>query len=210
MGFQSHLSLQPHSHVCQDQLSSYEGLQIANVDGQKHSTYTRSRCSYVARVYTADPRSQLKGSSWTSRLAPGRAETSLQCSFSATLVWMIQWEVEGVENPDTSLVRRLQHHCLFETKTKVGNKANTRKTTESGGEVLKNLTRLWPGSSSTRANRGQSNEGRHRRQKERGKNKEGGRVCAPRIEGKRKLEALISLQSEQSDTEGEIREMDER
>ena len=35
------------------------------------------------------------------------------------------------------------------TNTKVGNKANTRKTTESGGEVLKNLTRLWPGSSST-------------------------------------------------------------
>ena len=60
---------------------------------------------------------------------------------------MIQWEVEGVENPDTSLVRRLQHHCPFETKIKMGNKANTRKTTESGGEVLKNLTRLWPGSS---------------------------------------------------------------
>ena len=97
------------------------------------------------------------------------------------------------------------------TNTKVGNKANTRKTTESGGEVLKNLTRLWPGSSSTRANRAQSNEGRHRREKERGKNKEGGRVCAPRIEGKRKLEALISLQSEQPGTGEEIRaEMDER
>ena len=152
-----------HSHVCQDQLSSYGGLQIANVDGQKHSTHTRSRCSYVARVHTADPRSQLKGSSCTrtSRLAPGRAETSLQCSFSATLVWMIQWGVEGVENPDTSLVRRLQHHCHYEYQYKGGggNKANTRKTTESGGEVLKNLTRLWPGSSSTRANRAQSNEG---------------------------------------------------
>ena len=90
------------------------------------------------------------------------------------------------------------------TNTKVGNKANTRKTTESGGEVLKNLTRLWPGSSSTRANRAQSNEGRHRREKERGKNKEGGRVCAPRIEGKRKLEALISLQSEQPGTGGKL------
>ena len=138
MGFQSHLSLQPHSHVCQDQLSSYGGLQIANVDGQKHSTHTRSRCSYVARVHTADPRSQLKGSSCTrtSRLAPGRAETSLQCSFSATLVWMIQWGVEGVENPDTSLVRRLQHHCHYEYQYKGGEQGQHQKNNREWGRSV--------------------------------------------------------------------------
>ena len=82
----------------------------------------------------------------------------------------------GVENPDTSLVRRLKHtnwkkqqkNRQGETKRKT-NKAGNRKkgptaqqTTkpdkrnkkrggERGGQVLKNLTRLWPGSSSTQS-----------------------------------------------------------
>ena len=120
---------------------------------------------------------------------------------------MIQWEVEGVENSDTSLVRRLQHHCLFETKTKVGNKAQ-KNNREWGRSVEKPDTSL----ARQFKHQGKSSSVKRRKAQEakRGKNEEGGRVCAPRIEGKRKLEALISLQSEQSDTEGEIGEMDER
>ena len=67
----------------------------------------------------------------------------------------------GVENPDTSLVRRLKHSCQYrntksrkrrdpKTKTnKTESDQNKPKTKGGREEVLKNLTRLWPGSSST-------------------------------------------------------------
>ena len=68
----------------------------------------------------------------------------------------------GVENPDTSLVRRLKHSCQYrntKTKKRRNSQTKTNKTesgqnkskTKKGGreKVLKNLTRLWPGSSST-------------------------------------------------------------
>ena len=70
----------------------------------------------------------------------------------------------GVENPDTSLVRRLKHTSQYQIKfTERGEpkkdkqsrqqpekaKSTTNKGRGWGGQVLKNLTRLWPGSSST-------------------------------------------------------------
>ena len=124
---------------------------------------------------------------------------------------MIQWGVEGVENPDTSLVRRLQHHCHYEYQYKGGEQGQHQKNNREWGRSVEkpdtSLARQFKhqGKSSS-VKRGKAQEA-----KRKGKEQRGWKGVCTKDRGEEEAGSPDQSSIRTARHRGEIRaEMDER